>query len=274
MENESVKELNVADSTNVEEVSTIEEEVLDESIEFSDTETSEDNKEESDDNKETDSENVKEENISEEESKTKQTDEENSKFAAARRKAFEEAETKAKSKIDEAYRKGKVDAYKGKVNPYTNTEIKDISDIEVYEDMYKIAEQGKDPLKDYASYVADKKREETKALQEQQEREERAQKEINEFSKKYPDVNISELLKDEIFIDYVEGKDKPLIDLYDKFTKLKTEFRNKGVETAKKTIANNISSPGGLNASAETIIDYENMSREQFLKEVEKVKEG
>lgn len=274
MENESVKELNVADSTNVEEVSTIEEEVLDESIEFSDTETSEDNKEESDDNKETDSENVKEENISEEESKTKQTDEENSKFAAARRKAFEEAETKTKSKIDEAYRKGKVDAYKGKVNPYTNTEIKDISDIEVYEDMYKIAEQGKDPLKDYASYVADKKREETKALQEQQEREERAQKEINEFSKKYPDVNISELLKDEIFIDYVEGKDKHLIDLYDKFTKLKTEFRNKGVETAKKTIANNISSPGGLNASAETIIDYENMSREQFLKEVEKVKEG
>lgn len=258
---ESEKELDVAEPTDVEEETT-----------NTTTENEEDENdmtfEDSDSNQES------EDSEPEEKSSKRQSSEDNSKYAAARRKAEEEFESKVKSREDEAYKRGRLDAYKGKINPYTNTEIKDITDVEVYEDMYKLSEEGKDPLKDYASYAADKRREETRIKQERQERETKAQQEIEDFSKKYPDVNISALFKDEVFMDYADGKNKSLIDVYESFNKLKNSFRNQGIKTAKKTIANNISSPGSLGNSSDNFIDYENMSREEFLKEVEKVKEG
>lgn len=273
MENESEKELNVADSTEVEEESTSD----DDSLEFTDYSTENDNEEDSSNDEETEDDEEEEEPIESNENqddssnkKLPQSKEENSKYAAARRKAEEESQ----AKIDEAYKNGVLSAYKGKINPYTNTEIKDLTDVEVYEDMYKLAESGKDPLKDYASYTADKKREEARIQKEKEEREQKAQQEIDEFSKKYPDVNISSLLKDEMFMDYAEGKTKTLIETYESFSKFKRSFRNEGIKTAKKTIANNMSSPGSLGNSSDNTVDYESMSREQFLKEVEKVKEG
>lgn len=264
MENESEKELNVADSTVVDE--TTEEE---NSLEFTDTEEEENenpSSTEGDDSNEETSE-TSEEDVESETEKRPQTSEENSKYAAARRKA-------EKAKYDKAYEEGRLSAYKGKINPYTNTKIEDLTDVEVYEDMYKIAEDGKDPLKDYASYTADKRREEARIEKENLEKESKAQQEIEEFSKKYPDVNISSLLKDEMFLDYAEGKNKTLVDTYESFSKFKRSFRNEGIKTAKKTIANSISTPGSLNQSSDNTPDYESMSREQFLKELEKVKEG
>jgi hypothetical protein len=264
MENESEKELNVADSTVVDE--TTEEE---NSLEFTDTEEEENenpSSTEGDDSNEETSE-ISEEDVESETEKHPQTSEENSKYAAARRKA-------EKAKYDKAYEEGRLSAYKGKINPYTNTKIEDLTDVEVYEDMYKIAEDGKDPLKDYASYTADKRREEARIEKEKLEKESKAQQEIEEFSKKYPDVNISSLLKDEMFLDYAEGKNKTLVDTYESFSKFKRSFRNEGIKTAKKTIANSISTPGSLNQSSDNTPDYESMSREQFLKELEKVKEG
>lgn len=267
MENESEKELNVADSTVVDETTD-----EDDSLEF--TESEDDEKEDEnissaeskneDSNEETSEDS--EENESEQD-KRPQTSEENSKYAAARRKA-------EKAKYDKAYDEGRLSAYKGKINPYTNTKIEDLTDVEVYEDMYKIAEDGKDPLKDYASYTADKRREAARIEKERIEKENKAQQEIEEFSKKYPNVNISSLLKDEMFLDYAEGKNKSLVNTYESFSKFKRNFRNEGINTAKKTIANSISTPGSLNQSSDNTPDYESMSREQFLKELEKVKEG
>lgn len=263
-EMESEKELEVAEPTEeVEETTINDSEVLDEELNFKEDEENLENSVE--DNQDDIS--LEDSN---EEKDSNQPEEDNSKYAAARRKAEEEA----KIKIDEAYRKGRVDAYRGKVNPYTNTEIKDITDIEVYEDMYKLAQEGKDPLKDFASYVADKKREEARLETEAKEKETKAQQEIEDFTKKYPDVNLSTLLKDETFMDYADGKNKSLVEVYESFDKLKRSFRNKGIETAKKTIANIQSSPGSLNNSTDQIIDYETMSKEQFEKELEKAKEG
>ena len=245
MENESEKELNVADSTVVDE--TTEEE---DSLEFTDTEEEENENPSSteDDDSNEDASETSEEDVESETEKRPQTSEENSKYAAARRKA-------EKAKYDKAYEEGRLSAYKGKINPYTNTKIEDLTDVEVYEDMYKIAEDGKDPLKDYASYTADKRREEARIEKEKLERESKAQQEIEEFSKKYPDVNISSLLKDEMFLDYAEGKNKTLVDTYESFSKFKRSFRNEGIKTAKKTIANSISTPGSLNQSSDNIPD-------------------
>ena len=77
-----------------------------------------------------------------------------------------------------------------------------------------------------------------------------------------------------MFVDYAEGKNKTLLETYESYSKFKRSFRNEGINTAKKTIANTISSPGSLSQSSDNTVDYSTMSREEFLKEVEKVKEG
>ncbi len=277
MENESEKELAVAEPIDTEEES------VDESdeMEFSDTEESEENDNQADDesNNDTEEENEEESDEAQEEKPGKGkpsvlSKEERAMYAKARRTVEKSVEEKHKKALDKAYERGRLEAYKGKMNPYTNTEIKDLTDVEVYEDMFKIAEEGGDPLKDYASYSADKKREEARIKQEESERQAKAEKDIDDFQKKYPDVNLSDLFKNENFLDYAEGKDKSLVDVYDSYMKFITGFRNKGIETAKKTIANSISSPGSLSNGSENVIDYATMPKEEFEKVVARVKDG
>ena len=109
---------------------------------------------------------VKEE--TKEESSTEETEtqsaEENSKYASIRRKAEEDAKRRIEEAEAKAYEKGRLEAYKGKINPYTNKPIVDSSDIEVYEMMYKLEQEGKDPINDLPNALSDRKREEQKAL--------------------------------------------------------------------------------------------------------------
>ena len=205
-----------------------------------------------------------------EEVKEVQSKEENSKYAQARRKAEAEMEAKVK----EAYQKGRMESFIGKLNPYTNTPINDETDIQVYENMYALDKQGKDPVADYASYVADKQRQELKEKQEKEKLQQEAENDIAEFTEKYPDVNLSELLENETFKDYIEGKRKPLTTLYENYKKMENSFRNKAVDVAKQTIANSQATPGSLNSGAEVNVDYSTMSDSEFERILNAVKNG
>lgn len=205
-----------------------------------------------------------------EEVKEVQSKEENSKYAQARRKAEAEMEAKVK----EAYQKGRMESFIGKLNPYTNTLINDETDIQVYENMYALDKQGKDPVADYASYVADKQRQELKEKQEKEKLQQEAENDIAEFTEKYPDVNLSELLENETFKDYIEGKRKPLTTLYENYKKMENSFRNKAVDVAKQTIANSQATPGSLNSGAEVNVDYSTMSDSEFERILNAVKNG
>lgn len=199
-----------------------------------------------------------------------QSREENSKFAEVRRKAEAEMELK----VNEAYQKGRMESFLGKINPYTQTVIKDETDIQVYENMYALEQQGKDPIADYASYIADRQREELKVKKEQEKLQKEAENDIAEFTKKYPNVNLSGLLEDEVFKDYIEGKRKPLITLYENYKKMENNFRNKGVEVAKQTIANAQATPGSLSSGSDVQTDYQSMSSVEFEKMIQKAKDG
>lgn len=261
---ESVKELDVATPNNVEEESTVE--VTDE-VEFTDTSNDKDSQVvEQEINESTD---IESEFSQPEEAKKVQSKEDNAKFAKQRREKEEHDK-----EIQDAYRQGKLAAYKGKTNPFTQKPIEDETDIEMYETMCKLESEGKDPIEDYASYIANEKREQKKREQKDQEIQEQARKDVEEFNKKYPKINLSELLKDEIFSDYIEGKNKPLTTLYENYQKLQNKFRTDSMKQAENAIANTISTPGSLNNQSTNVIDYVNMSREDFLKEVEKVKNG
>lgn len=222
-------------------------------------------------NTETKEEDSKQEDSKEEVKEEKvQSKEENSKYAQARRKAEAEVEAKVK----EAYKKGRMESFIGKLNPYTNTVINDETDIQVYENMYALDKQGKDPVADYASYVADKQRQELKEREEQEKIKQEAENDVTEFTEKYPDVNLSELLENETFKDYIEGKRKPLTTLYENYKKMENSFRNKAVDVAKQTIANSQATPGSLNSGAEVNIDYANMSDAEFERILNGVKNG
>lgn len=212
--------------------------------------------------------------VTEENNTPVQSKDENTKFAQIRRKAEQEAAQKYGAKEKEAYERGRLDSFKGKINPYTNQVIEDMTDVQIYEDMIKLAEEGKDPILDYANYIANKQRAIEQKEREQKEAQLKAENEVNDFVKKYPDVNLNDLLKNEEFLDYAEGKSKPLISIYESFNKLSTSFRNKAVDVARQTIANAKSSPGSLGSGADTTVDYESMSSEEFKKVVKAVKDG
>lgn len=201
------------------------------------------------------------------EEKTPQSKEDNSKYAEARRKAEKEAEIK----IKEAYEKGRLEAYIGKINPYTEEEIKDIQDVETYETMFQIAQAGKDPIQDYPKAIADKRRVDYEKELKDKEIKEKVQKEVEDFKNKYPTINLNQLLADKNFNDYMDGKQKPLVEVYESFENLKKSFRNDAIEDAKKTISNAHSSPGSLNGGTEIKYDYATMSSADFQKEVDKV---
>lgn len=220
---------------------------------------------------------VQESSTKEEEPKTEeskpvkkvQTPEENSRYAQERRKKEE-----LDNKVQEAYKKGRLEAYKGKINPYTNSEIKDETDIKVYENMYALDKAGKDPISDYANYIADKEREAEKERLEKEKIQENARKDIEDFTAKYPNVDLQELLDDATFTDYMEGKNKPLVEIYENFNKLKNQFRTSAIDVAKQTIANANASPGSLGSGSEMTISYDNMSTEEFNKIVQGVIDG
>ena len=262
MENESAKTLEVTEPIeSAEEVTSTQEqenEVVTEengdNVEFTDNEESGKTEETS-----TQKDNSKvDENKSE---KKVQTPEENSRYARERRKKEE-----MDNKVQEAYRKGRLEAYKGKINPYTN--------IKVYENMYALDKAGKDPISDYANYIADKEREAEKERLEKEKIQENARKDIEDFSAKYPNVDIQQLLDDENFTDYMEGKNKSLVEVYESFNKLKNQFRTSAIDVAKQTIANANASPGSLGSGSEMTISYDNMSSEEFNKIVQGVIDG
>ena len=160
------------------------------------------------------------------------------------------------------------------MNPFTQTIINDEKDVEVLENMYKLSEAGKDPVADYYLYVADKQREEEKEKEKREEIEKRAKKDVEGFMDKYPNINLTELLENETFKDYSEGKNKSLTEIYENYLKLKNFFRTEAINQASQTISNAISTPGSLSNQTQHTVDYNSMSTEEFLKEVEKVKNG
>lgn len=218
--------------------------------------------------------NSQEEIIEEKEEEKVQTPEENANYAQIRRKAEEDANKRIETEKQKAYNEGRLAAYKGKVNPYTEKPIVDLTDIEMYEMMYQLENEGKDPIKDLPEEFAKKRREEERVIQEKKELEEKTKKEVEDFNNKYPDVNLNELLKDSLFVDYIQGKNKPITELYDGFNNIKNAFRNSAVNVAKQTIANAQASPGALGSEAEVTVDYSTMSSEEFQRAAQAVIDG
>lgn len=217
------------------------------------------------------------------ETKKTQSAEDNSKFRLARIKAEKEAEKKIEQARKEAYeqglQQGKVQSYIGKQNPYTGETIKDDFDVQEYLEMYELDTNGKDPISGYRELQKQKAREEAeKKIKADEEAKQKQwyEDDTKDFLDKYSSEKLQELTKDEDFNLFANGKvgKIPLAQIYEDYQKFIGKYEKKSVETAKQIVANNTTTPGGIEEETVSQLDWNNMSTEQFEKYIQKAKDG
>lgn len=215
--------------------------------------------------------------------KPMQTKEENAEFARQRR------EKELQAKLDKTKEETRIQTIIDVIgtNPYTQEKLENELDVRIYEEMKKYENNGGDPVTDQAKIIksimkndSQKKQEEINQQNEQTARSNKAKSEIDEIQKAYPDLNVKQLLDDENFKDYADGKVgvktlKQIYDGYLKFTTPKTQV-NKQVREE----ANNNASVGSLKGEASqptgllTREQIANMSRKEILDKYELVQKS
>ena len=210
----------------------------------------------------------------EEKPKSKDANAEN---ARRRREAERKAELeKARQEAREA---AIIETLGGK-NPYTNEEMKDSADVREYLAMREIEKEGGDPLTDYAKHVKKKEKEAEAAAKKQSEDAEWYKKDYANFSEKYPDVKLEELIVDPLFQKYSDGRvgRMPLAELYEGFCEITAGAEKRAENKAKQALANKKASPGalsGANPSDNGFFTKEQvraMSKEEIHKNYDKIR--
>lgn len=196
---------------------------------------------------------------------------------AERRKREKQEREEALKK--EGYNKAVKESVDG-LNPYTHKEIKDDVDMEIYLQMRELEKQGKDPITDYAEFVAEKSRKGREEEQLKKQQEDYATKDIEAFNKDFPDADVNKVLKDEHFSKFADGKlgNVPLSQVYKDFLEFESYYEKKAdeesTEKAAKKFARTQSSMGSMtdNNSPKKKVSYKDMSDDEFRKLVEKAK--
>lgn len=167
----------------------------------------------------------------------KETDKNAFDIEAIRREAYERG-----------IREGRVAAFSGKKNEYTGQPIKDEYDLEVYETMRKIEEKGGDPIADFASEMAERRRQEALKANERVQTEQKYQTELVEFAKEMPDVDLKVLFNDPKFRTFARGKlgVMSLKEVYADYSTLTASADTDAELKAKRIVAKQKASPGSL----------------------------
>lgn len=189
----------------------------------------------------------------------------------------EEARKRREAERQQELKKARTDAVleaTGGVNPYTGEEMKDADDVEEYLTMKRIEKDGKDPVKDFAGYAKQRERDRRAQEAAREQQEAQVREDIAAFKKAHPDVDTKELLNDEAFSDYADGKigHKPLTEIYDGYQKLIGKTRQTEQEKAAQALANSKASPGSVqnNSTGETDFFTAEQVRKMTAAEVEK----
>jgi hypothetical protein len=201
-----------------------------------------------------------------------QNKEQNAENARRRREAERQKEMR------ELREKTIIDALNGK-NPYTGEPMKDSFDVAEFETMREIEKNGGDPVSDYPRFRKQKEREAAAEMQEKGKTAEWYANDKATFEKDFPSVNLSELIADEDFNDYAEGKvgRRPLSDIYRGYLKFQGKVDSRAKDMAAQYIANKNASPGALHNTNPVDSDYftpeqvRGMTTEEVRKNYEKI---
>lgn len=237
-----------------------------------------------DEGAETEDEETTEEETTTQEKDKKTTNKENAERRIAERQR-KEAERKAKEQAKaerEAYFKG-IKRALGDKNPYTDKPIVDDEDLEEYEIMKKLDEEGKDPVEDFADYIKEQKRlakkQEETSKKEEEERMKFVNAGIQEVDKRYGAGTAEKYLKDKDFQDF--GADflnngVPLPVVVGKYIQIQEKINKDAEDKALEKDARRKSSPGGFGGEENVpqSRDWSNMSKEEYQKQLDKILNG
>lgn len=223
----------------------------------------------------TDTSNKDEGTESKKEEKPKQTKEQNSKFAERRR------EEERKAEADKTRVATIIEVLNGK-NPYTNEEMTDKEDVEVYLAMKEIEKQGGDPIKDYFKHSKQRRIAEEETKSKEQERKEWFANDKANFVAKHPEVNLNELVDNKEFALFAKGKvgNLPMTEIYEDYLGFVGKSTEKATDKAAQMLANSQATPGALKSSVETENNYftreqvKNMSQKQVEENYDKIRES
>lgn len=179
----------------------------------------------------------------------------------SRERNAEEARKRREAEKQKAIQTARVEAVleaTGGVNPYTGNAMTDADDVDEYLTMKRIEKDGKDPLADYSEWVKQQARKQKQEAQAREKAQAKARDDMDAFRRAYPDVNIQQLLGDESFSDYADGKlgNKPLTEIYEKYQKLVGNTRVTEQEKAAQALANSRATPGSASSTATPKTDF------------------
>lgn len=177
--------------------------------------------------------------------------------------------------LQNSYLKGVIKGSGGK-NPYTNKEIKDEFDLQEFELMTKLAQEGKDPINDYLDALKQRERETRLEQSKIEEKKQNKFKELDDFSAKYGVNKLSELLQDDNFLKFCDNfkDDVEITRVYELYQGINKDIDKRAEELAKDKYARILSSTGGTNKGATAHKSFRNMSKEEFRQYQEKVLNG
>lgn len=189
------------------------------------------------------------------------------------RKAYETRQRKKEEAIKkQAYLDGIKKATKG-VNPYTNAPIEDELDLEEYELMKKLDDDGKDPIADYSQALKEKQKQAQKQAKEEEEKQQaeksRLDADINEFIDKYGEELAEELSNNKDFDEFSKGlygETPKLATLYEKFKAFNELVEKRAEELANEKEALRMSSTGKIGKQETPPTSIADMSDEEFRK--------
>lgn len=209
--------------------------------------------------------------------KKTQSQAQNSEYARQRREAQRKAELE---KAREEARYETLLEFTNGFNPFTQEEIKDKIDMEKYLAMKEIEKNGGDPIADYHKVQSKKQKEEIESKKKVEDEKQWYANDRKNFFEKHPEMteeSFSNLLKDEQFLLYGEGKFgiRPLAEIYENYNKIVQSFEDKAKTMAEKMYANRNSSPGSLNSSeVSKAKSWESMSDKEFEVAIKAAKDG
>lgn len=247
--------------------------------EFDDGDENEDEEETDEEDKKDEEVETKEETKETEKDKKKQSRAENSKFAEMRKE-----QAKLKAEQEKAREEGRIEgikqAYNNK-NKFTGKVLTDKHSVDTFLTMLEMEEKGLDPIEDYADYIEEKNREKFKESEDKRKQDDFLKKDLEDFIKEYPDVDLNTLVNDEDFELFSEGKigNMPLANIYKSFIKFQGKYAEKANKEARMKVAKSKSSPGSSSASEDkndfyTFEQLKNMSDEELEKNWKKVEKS
>ncbi|MBQ4585104.1 MAG: hypothetical protein IJA82_02720 [Clostridia bacterium] len=193
---------------------------------------------------------------------------------SATNKAFQNMRKEHERALKEAQRQERLKTIKEMhpTNPYNNKPIEDEYDVQEFLLMRRIEQEGGDPLNDYSAYLKkeNKSRQAEQKSAEEQKRanDEKVTNDLADFAQKYADVDVKELLADETFRAFADGKleTRSLSEVYEQFLPIKNmiDEKRKRIEQEATDLANKKASPGSLSSPQPNAEEF--FTKEQVLK--------